>query len=512
MTPANEPPISERPANEEQSVNEQVGFASRLSDPSLLRDQAYIDGGWCQANDRKRVEVVDPGTGAVVGTVPDMGAKEANRAIEAAKHALRSWRSRLPQERARVLRRWADLMIANREDLAVIMTLEQGKPLAEARGEIDYAASFLEWFGEEAKRAYGDTIPSHLAGARLVVTREPVGVTAAITPWNFPSAMITRKAGAALAAGCPMIVRPASETPFSALAAAELADRAGVPAGVLQVLTGSATAIGGALMASEAVRKISFTGSTEIGRLLIAQSADTVKKMSMELGGHAPFLVFGDADIDHAVAGAINAKFQTTGQDCLAANRILVHADIYDRFVERFTKAARALKVGHGMEPGVHQGPLIDDRAVVKCLNQVSDAQSKGARLLAGGRRHRLGGRFVEPTVLADVTRDMAIFHEETFGPVAALMRFETEDEAVRLANDTVYGLAAYIYTRDASRMWRVGEMLEYGMVGLNSSKITGAPIPFGGVKQSGLGREGSRHGLDEYTELKYFCFGGMDN
>ena len=478
----------------------------------LFRQQAFENGRWCDAADGGTIDVTNPANGAVIGTVPDMGAAETRQAIEAARLAYPGWRAMLAKDRAAVLRRWGDLMLEHREDLAVLMTLEQGKPLDESRGEISYAASFLDWFAEEAKRMYGDTIPTHLPGRRLMVTREPVGVTAAITPWNFPSAMITRKAGAALAAGCTMIVRPATETPYSALALAELAQRAGMPPGVFSVITGSARVIGRELTESPVVRKISFTGSTEVGRLLIGQSAATVKKVSMELGGHAPFIAFADTDIDAAVAGAINAKFQTTGQDCLAANRIFVHDSIYDAFAAKFAEAAKALKVGNGLEPGVQQGPLIGEGAVAKCREHVADALGKGATLLAGGGSHELGGLFFEPTVLGEVTPEMAIFHEETFGPVAPLLRFSTEDEVIAQANDTIYGLAAYVYTRDIGRIFRVGEALEYGMVGVNSTKITGAPVPFGGFKQSGLGREGSRYGLDDYTELKYLCLGGIED
>jgi succinate-semialdehyde dehydrogenase len=484
------------------------GMPVRLADPALFRQQAWLDGAWADADDGSAIAVTNPADQSPLGTVPKMGEAETLRAIAAAEAAYPAWRARLAKERAAILRRWAMLMTEAKEDLALIMTLEQGKPLAESRGEIDYAASFLDWFAEEAVRMNGDTMPTHLPGRRLIVSREPVGVTAAITPWNFPSAMITRKAGAALAAGCPMIVRPASETPYSALALAVLAARAGVPAGVFQVLTGSSRAIGRALTESPVVRKISFTGSTEVGRLLIAQSADTVKKVSMELGGHAPLIVFDDADLEKAVAEAINAKFQTTGQDCLAANRIFVQDRLYDAFAARFAAAAKALKVGNGLAPGVEQGPLMNDAAVAKCLEHVEDAKAKGARVLAGGGRHALGGLFFEPTVLGEVTPDMAIVHEETFGPVAPLLRFSTEAEAIARANDSIFGLAAYVFTRDLGHAFRVGEALEYGMVGINSSKITGAPIPFGGHKQSGLGREGSRYGLDDYTELKYLCVG----
>ncbi len=480
----------------------------RLKRADLIKEQAYIDGTWQSATDT--VDVTDPATGAVLGTVPNMGAKETQAAIDAAEKAFPSWSKMLAKERAVILRRWAELMLEHKEDLAVIMTLEQGKPINEARGEIDYAASFLEWFGEEAKRAYGDTIPSHLPNSKIVVTREPVGVTAAITPWNFPSAMITRKAGAALAAGCPMVVRPANETPYSALALAVLAEEAGVPAGVFSVVTGSAREIGKVLCDSNTVRKISFTGSTEVGRILINQSADTVKKMSMELGGHAPFIAFSDADMDKAIQGAIGAKFATTGQDCLAANRIYVHEDIYDEFTKRFTEATQAMKMAHGLEEDADLGPLMNEGAVEKCEAHVKDALDKGAKLLCGGNRHSLGGLFYEATVLGDVTEDMAISTEETFGPVAPLTKFKDEEEVIQRANDTIYGLAAYVYSENIGRCIRVSEALEYGMVGVNTPKFTGAPVPFGGYKQSGLGREGSKYGLDDYMEIKYVCLGGL--
>ncbi len=486
-------------------------FAGRLQDPSLFNERAFIDGRWCDAEDGRTTEVTDPASGKVIGTVPNLGVAETRAAIAAAQKAQAAWRRLLPAERGDILRRWADLMRDNREDLAVLMTCEQGKPLAESQGEIDYAASFLDWFAEEGKRLYGETIPSHLPGRKLLVSREPIGVTAAVTPWNFPSAMITRKAGAALAAGCAMVVRPASETPFSALALAELADRAGVPAGVFSVVTGTASEVVGELCANPAVRAVSFTGSTEVGRLLLGQGAATIKKMSMELGGHAPLIVCEDADLAAAVEGAVAAKFQTTGQDCLAANRIFVHRELYHAFVERFTAAVAELRVGPGLQRGVDQGPLINAKAVAKAEEHVADAVEKGARLLAGGRRHALGGLFFEPTVLADVTPGMKIFREETFGPVAAILPFADEDEVIALANDTEYGLAAYVFARDMGRICRLSDALEYGMVAVNCAKMTGAPIPFGGVKQSGLGREGSRYGMDDYTELKYVCLGGLD-
>lgn len=478
----------------------------RLADPLLLRQLAFIGGEWRAAEAGGTLAVVDPATGEIVGHVPDMGAAETRAAIAAAAAALPAWRARLPQERARLLRAWHDLILANRADLAVLMTLEQGKPLAEAAGEIDYAASFVDWFAEEARRLDGEMPASHLPNRLMTVRREPVGVAAAVTPWNFPSAMVTRKAAAALAAGCTMVVRPASETPFSALALAALAERAGLPAGVLSVVTGAPEAIVGEFCANPAVRAVSFTGSTEIGKRLLRQGADTVKRMSMELGGHAPFLLFPDVDLDEAVEAALAAKFQTSGQDCLAANRFFVHDDIYDAFLARFAERVRRLRVGGGFEEGVEIGPLMHARAVAKCEAQVSDALAKGARLLAGGGRHARGGLFFEPTLLADADESMDIFRDETFGPVAAVARFRSEAEAVARANDTVYGLAAYLFSRDHDRVCRVSEALAYGMVAVNCVKITGHPIPFGGIKESGLGREGGRHGIHEYTELKYVC------
>lgn len=479
----------------------------RLADPRLLREHAYLGGKWTAADTCRVVEVHNPSDGSWLGTIPDMGAAETARAVETAAEAFPAWAALLPQERSARLRKWFDLMIEHKEDLALLMTLEQGKPLAESRGEIDYAASFIDWFADEAKRANdAPGVTSHLPNRAMMVRREPIGVTAAVTPWNFPSAMITRKAGAALAAGCTMVVRPANETPFSALALAELAERAGIPAGVFNVITGDPRAVVGELTANPTVRHVSFTGSTEVGWLLLEQGAATVKKMSMELGGHAPFLLFPDMPLEDGVTGALGAKFATTGQDCLAANRLFVHADIYEAFCTRFAEETAAMPVGDGLEDGVQLGPLMHERALLKCEEHVRDALDKGARLLTGGKRHARGGLFYEPTVLADVTPDMKIWTEETFGPVAAIAAFEDEADVIRRANDTEYGLVAYVYTHDHGRVHRVSNALEYGMVAVNCVKITGAPVPFGGVKQSGLGREGSRHGLEDYTELKYVC------
>ncbi|MYZ46331.1 NAD-dependent succinate-semialdehyde dehydrogenase [Propylenella binzhouense] len=468
-----------------------------------LPENAYIAGRWIEADSGARVEVFNPSTGALIGSVPDMGAAEARRAIEAAAGAFPRWRGLLPQMRAALLKRWHDLIVAERETLARLMTREQGKPLREARGEIDYGASFVEWFAEEAKRLDGESPLSHLPSRRMTVRREPVGVVACVTPWNFPSAMLTRKAAAALAAGCTVVARPASETPFSALALAALAEQAGIPAGVFNVVTGDPETIVGEFCANPLVRAISFTGSTEIGKALIEQSAGTVKRVTMELGGHAPFIVFPDTDLDEAVAAAVDAKFQTTGQDCLAANRIYVHEAIYEDFVARFTAAVRRLKVGDGFDEGVDLGPLMHERAVAKCLHHVRDAVTKGARLTTAGAARRL---FVEPAVLADVTPAMAIFHEETFGPVAALIRFSSEAEVVASANDSRYGLAAYLFTRDHDRICRLTDALETGMIAVNCVQMTGYPVPFGGVRESGLGREGGRHGIEEFTHLKYVC------
>jgi len=482
-----------------------------LKDAGLLkRNQCYIDGKWVAADSGAERAVRNPATGAVVSTVPEGTAVETRRAIEAASRAFVDWRAKTADERARVLRRWYELMIAHQEDLAQLMTSEQGKPLTESRGEIAYAAAFLEWFAEEARRVYGDTIPSPWANARIVVTREPVGVCAAITPWNFPSAMITRKVAPALAAGCTIIVKPAMQTPLSALAMAELAARAGVPPGVLSVVTGDARTIGGELTSNPIVRKLTFTGSTQVGRMLAAQCAPTLKRMSLELGGNAPFIVFDDADLDAAVKGAMTSKYRNTGQTCVCANRLLVQEAVYDAFAKKLAEAVSRLKVGNGMDAGVEQGPLIDAAALAKVEELVGEAVGRGARALVGGRRHALGGTYYEPTVLTDVDADMRLAQEEIFGPVAPLFRFKDEAEAIRIANNTEFGLAAYFYSRDIGRVWRVAGALESGMVGINSGLISTAVAPFGGVKQSGLGREGSRYGINEYIDLKYLCMGGV--
>src|SRR5688572_8272569 len=481
-----------------------------LKDPGLFRQASYIDGAWVTAPSGATITVDNPATGEAIGTVPKLGAVETRHAIHAAARAFEGWRKTTAKDRAIVMRRWFDLMIANRDDLARLMTTEQGKPLAESRGEVTYAASFLEWFGEEAKRVYGDTIPGQQADKRIVVIKQPIGVVACITPWNFPLAMITRKAGPAIAAGCTVVLKPASQTPFSALALAELAERAGIPKGVFNVVTGSAGDIGSELTSNPIVKKLSFTGSTEVGKLLMAQCAATVKKVSLELGGNAPFIVFDDADLDAAVEGAMASKYRNTGQTCVCVNRIYVQDSVYDAFAQKLTAAVATLNPANGLETGANQGPLIDDRAVTKVEEHISDALSKGARVVVGGRRHALGGRFFQPTVLADVTPKMMISREETFGPVAPLFRFETEDEALAMANDTEFGLAAYFYGRDIGRVWRVAEALESGMVGINTGLISTEVAPFGGVKESGLGREGSKYGIEEYLEIKYLCLGGI--
>ena len=482
----------------------------QLNDSGLFRQLCLINGQWVAAAGGASIPVTNPATGAILGTVPKLGADETRQAIAAANNAYPAWRARTAKERSKVLRRWYDLMLQHREDLAIILTAEQGKPLAEARGEIDYAAAYFEWFAEEAKRIYGDVIPQSQTDKRIVILKEPIGVCAAITPWNFPSAMITRKAGAALAAGCPMIVKPASATPYSALALAELANRAGVPAGVFNVVTGSAGAIGGEMTANPIVRKLTFTGSTEIGKELMAQSAATMKKLSMELGGNAPFIVFDDADVDAAVAGAIASKYRNTGQTCVCTNRFLVQDGIYDAFAAKLAIAVSALRVGDGLQGETEQGPLIDQASVAKVEEHIADAVAKGAKILCGGARHALGGNFFAPTILVDVTAAMALAQEETFGPVAPLFRFKTEEEAIALANDTEFGLAAYFYSRDNGRIWRVAEAIEAGMGGINTGLISNETAPFGGVKQSGNGREGSKYGLDDFLEIKYLCIGGI--
>ena len=481
-----------------------------LKDPSLLRQQCYIDGQWRSADDNSVIKVTNPATGESLGTVPHMGAAETRHAIDAANAAWPAWRKKTARERALILRAWNDLMLANADDLALIMTTEQGKPLAESKGEIAYAASFIEWFGEEAKRVAGDTLASPWADRRIVVTREPIGVCAAITPWNFPAAMITRKVGPALAAGCPMVVKPAELTPFSALALAVLAERAGVPAGVFNVLTGDSKAIGAEMTSNPLVRKLSFTGSTQVGRVLMEQCAPTIKKLSLELGGNAPFIVFDDADLDAAVEGAIASKYRNAGQTCVCANRLYVQAGVYEAFADKLVAAVAKLKVGNGQEAGVTQGPLIEEKAVLKVEQHIADALSKGARLLTGGQRHALGHSFFQPTVLADVDASMQVAREETFGPLAPLFRFESEADVIAMANDTEFGLAAYFYSRDIGRVWRVAEALETGMVGVNTGLISSEVAPFGGVKQSGLGREGSVYGMDDYLVIKYICMGGI--
>jgi succinate-semialdehyde dehydrogenase / glutarate-semialdehyde dehydrogenase len=482
----------------------------KLKDPLLLRQQCFIDGRWESADNGGTISVHNPATTEPLGVIPNMGTAETRRAIAAAARALPAWAARTAKDRAVLLRRWFDLMMQNQEDLASLMTAEQGKPLAESMGEISYAASFIEWFAEEGKRLYGDIIPGHQADKRILVLRQPVGVVAAITPWNFPSAMITRKAGPALAAGCTMVLKPATQTPFSALALAELASRAGIPPGVLHVVTGSAAAIGGEMTSNPTVRKVTFTGSTEVGKKLMVQCAGTVKKLSLELGGNAPFIVFDDADLDAAVQGAIASKYRNTGQTCVCANRLLVQEGVYEEFAKKLRLAVGKLRVGDGLKGVTDQGPLIDAKAVAKVEEHVADAVAKGARVALGGKRHALGGTFFEPTILTEVTPAMMVAREETFGPVAPLFKFKTEAEAIAMANDTEFGLAAYLYTRDLARSWRVSEAIEYGIVGLNTGIISTEVAPFGGVKESGTGREGSKYGILDYTELKYVCVGGV--
>ena len=482
----------------------------KLQDPNLLRGQCFIDGSWVSADTGRTLAVHNPATKAPLGVVPDMGTAETRRAIAAASQALPAWSARTAKDRSVLLRRWFDLILTHQEDLAVLMTAEQGKPLAESKAEIIYAASFIEWFAEEGKRLYGDIIPGHQADKRIMVLRQPVGVVAAITPWNFPAAMITRKAGPALAAGCTMVCKPATQTPLSALALAELSHRAGIPRGVFNVITGSASAIGGEMTGNPRVRKLTFTGSTEVGKKLMAQCASTMKKLSLELGGNAPFIVFDDADLDAAVQGAIASKFRNTGQTCVCANRLLVQAGVYEEFANKLTVAVRKLRVGDGLAGVTDQGPLIDIKALAKIEEHIADALAKGATLILGGQKHALGGTFFEPTILTQVTPKMLVAREETFGPVAPLFQFQTEAQAIDMANDTEFGLAAYVYTRDLARSWRVSEAIEYGIVGLNTGIISTEVAPFGGVKESGTGREGSKYGILDYTEMKYVCVGGV--
>ena len=482
-----------------------------LKDAALLRTQCYVDGRWIDADAGRTMDVVNPANGRIVGTAPVLGATETRAAIEAANRAWPAWRAKTAKERSAILRKWNDLMLAHVDDLALILTSEQGKPLAESKGEVTIGAAYVEWFAEEARRVYGDVIPTIGNDRRLVVIKQPVGVCAAITPWNFPCSMITRKVAPALAAGCTVVIKPAEATPFSALALAELAHRAGFPPGVINVLTGKASDIGGEMCANPTVRKLSFTGSTEVGRLLMQQVAPTIKKLSLELGGNAPFIVFDDADLDAAVEGAIISKYRNAGQTCVCANRLFVQDAVYDAFAEKLAARVAKLKVGPGTEAGVTQGPLINAAGVAKVEEHIADATAHGARIVSGGKRHPLGGNFFEPTVLTNVTPDMKIFSEETFGPVAPLIRFHDDAEVVRLANDSEFGLASYFYSRDIGRAWRIAEQLEAGMVGVNTGLITTQVAPFGGVKQSGLGREGSKYGIDEYVEVKYICFGGLD-
>ena len=481
-----------------------------LTDPTLLREACYINGKWVGAVSNATIDVTNPASGDLLGTIPKMGADETRSAIEFANDAYPTWRAKTAKERATILRKWFDLMMENQEDLARMMTAEQGKPFKESMGEIVYAASFIEWFAEEGKRVYGDIIPQHAPGKRIVVTKEPIGVCAAITPWNFPAAMITRKCGPALAAGCTMVVKPATATPYSALALAELADRAGVPAGVFSVVTGSSGPIGGEMTSNPMVRKLTFTGSTEIGKLLMEQCAGTVKKTSMELGGNAPFIVFNDADLDGAVLGAMASKFRNTGQTCVCANRLLVQNGVYDAFSKKLADAVAEMRVGDGLKGETEQGPMIDMAAVEKVEEHIEDAVAKGAKVISGGSRHDLGGTFFQPTVLAEVNTDMKVTKEETFGPVAPLYRFETEEQALEMANDTEFGLAAYFYSRDIGRIWRVMEGLEYGIVGVNEGIISTEVAPFGGMKESGTGREGSKYGIEDYLEIKYGLIGGI--
>ncbi len=478
----------------------------QLKDPSLFRQQCYIDGKWVDADGGETIEVTNPANDEVIARIPKMGADETRVAIEAANRAWPAWRALTAKERCTILRNWFNLITENADDLALLMTSEQGKPLAEAKGEVAYGASFIEWFAEEARRVYGDTIPQHQADKRIVVIKQPIGVVASITPWNFPIAMITRKCAPALAAGCPVVIKPAELTPLSAFALAELAERAGIPAGIINVVTGAASEIGGEMTSNPTVRKLSFTGSTRVGKLLMEQCAGTVKKVSMELGGNAPFIVFDDADLDAAVEGAMISKFRNAGQTCVCANRIFVQDGVYDAFAEKLAAAVEKISVGAGTEAGVNQGPLINLAAIAKVEDHVADATAKGAKVAVGGGRHALGGTFFEPTVLTEVTTDMKVTHEETFGPVAPLFRFKTEEQVIEMANDTEFGLAAYFYAKDLGRVWRVAEALETGMVGVNTGLISTEVAPFGGVKESGIGREGSKYGMDDFLEVKYIC------
>ncbi len=482
-----------------------------LKDPKLFRSQCYLDGQWVDADSKKNFPVDNPATGEILGTVPDMGTAETRRAIEAAEKAWPAWRAKTAKERAVILRKWFELMMANQDDLGVILTAEQGKPLAEAKGEIAYGASFIEWFAEEGKRTYGDVIPQHQDDKRILVIKQPIGVSAMITPWNFPNAMITRKAGPALAAGCTVVLKPAEQTPFSALAMAELAERAGIPKGVLNIITGDAPTIGKELCSNPKVRKLSFTGSTEVGRILMKQSADTIKKLSLELGGNAPFIVFDDADLDAAVEGAIASKYRNAGQTCVCANRIYVQDGVYEAFAAKLAEKVKGFKVGAGNETGVVIGPLIDEQGMKKVEEHVADALGKGAKVVLGGKRHERGGRFFQPTVITGVTAEMRVSVEETFGPVAPLYRFKSEDEVIKLANNTEFGLSGYFYSRDIGRIFRVAEQMETGMVCVNSGILSTEVAPFGGVKQSGLGREGSKYGIEEYLETKYLLIAGID-
>jgi succinate-semialdehyde dehydrogenase/glutarate-semialdehyde dehydrogenase len=483
----------------------------KLKRPDLLRQQCYLAGAWCDADSGATAPVTNPATGEVIAHVPMMGAAETERAIAAAQVAQKAWAARTAKDRAGVLRKWYDLIMANQEDLAVILTTEMGKSLTEARGEIAYGASFIEWFAEEGKRIYGETVPQHAMDKRILVLKQPIGVTAAITPWNFPNAMITRKVGPALAAGCAQVIKPALETPLSAFALAVLAEEAGLPKGLMSILTGKSREIGGVMTGSPVVTKLSFTGSTEVGRVLMEQCAPTIKKLALELGGNAPFIVFNDADLDAAVEGALISKFRNSGQTCVCANRLFVQEGVYDQFAEKLATRVSQLKIGNGMDDGVQQGPLINMAAVEKVEEHVADVLASGGKVVSGGKRHELGGSFFYPTVLTGVTADMKIFKEETFGPVAPLIKFKDEAEVIELSNRTEFGLASYFYSRDIGRIFRVAEALEYGMVGVNTGLISTAEAPFGGVKQSGLGREGSRHGIEDYLEIKYVCLGGID-